>query len=494
MNKDMDLLDIVKRAQMDTLLDIDEVEEFEDNREYLRGLKTLYLDIIHQAKFLCDNPSYTGLDKKTEEIREKLETLEELREKSVEDEFDADRFLDEQFSDEIEKEIVKLLYSKLGVGVKVYKPNISGEALIMSLKLMKGVDPEEGRKYLMESSSLMEKGFIKVDNRKRRMGPGHSRNKTGLESTAFRLGDWVVDALQGHIDPDHEYDDEIERRSKKKQDIAEEVEPDVELSDVVLPDDLKRTINSFVGQSKNEDKFKEEWNLKSIMGERKGMNMLFSGPSGTGKTMLSKALANELDKDLYMLSFSDIVDSYYGETEKNVKKIFDLVDEDSIVLVDEAEGLLQRRTPGKNSCDKSENRVVNIILQGMEKHDGMMIFNTNIAMGLDRAVERRFDLKLELPLPDVDAREQIWKYHIPEEMPLEDDVNVRELAEEYEFSGGQIRNVVLNAGRIAMREDKERVGVEDFQEACRKEIDGEEAMNYVLGSEEGEEEEVRGYA
>lgn len=492
---DKDVLDIVKRAQMDTLLDVDEVEGIESNKEYLRAVKTLYLDILNKAKFLSHNFSDMRLEEEVKEVSEKIDELE--KKKRDEDGFACDSFFEEHCSDESEEHIVKMLYSKTGVGLRVFEPCVSGEVLMIALKLTMDMDVEEGRKYLLESSSLRKKNIIKpVERRSKSLSSRRRKKMKSIESQAFQLNDWIIDKLQGHVDTDDMKRVEKKREKKKAEmDVLEKVESDVGFSDVVLPEGMKNTILSFLEQSRNKDKFMDEWNMKSIAGDREGVNILFSGPSGTGKTMLSKAIANELDREVYMVSFSDLVDCYHGNTESNVKKIFDSVEEDSIVLMDEAEAILHRRGPAKDSVDKSENRVVNIVLQEMERHAGMIIFTTNIAIGLDRAIKRRLDLKLELPEPNVEAREKIWDYHIPDEMPLGEDVDVGEFAEEFDFTGGQIRNVVLNAGRIAMRDGEESVTKENFLEACNKELEGSEAMDYVIGKEEvEEEEEVKGYA
>ncbi|MFW6141261.1 MAG: ATP-binding protein [Candidatus Saliniplasma sp.] len=487
--RDMDILDMVKRAQLETLLELKEVESIEDNKQYLRAVKTIYLGIIDKAKFISSNPSYIDLDKKKKEVKDELEELEEKKKKSVEGRgpFVSDKFFERYCSNEVEEHIVKLLYSKMGVGLRVFEPTLKGEVLIIALKLITDTDPEEARKYLIDSSSLFEKDIIHMDKSSRRRRPGsHSRygkKRTMLEHEHFLLNNWIIDKLHGHLELDQELDGD---KGKDDFDIVEKLEPEVGFSEVVLPSEVKNTVSSYIEQSRNKSKFMDEWNLKTIAGDRKGVNILFSGESGTGKTMLSKAIANELGKDLYLVSYSNLVDCYHGNTESNVKRIFDVVSEDAVVLIDEADGILHRRSPARDSVDKSENRVVNIILQEMEKHSGLLIFTSNIAIGLDRAVERRLDLKLELPSPEVDARKKIWRYHIPEELPLGENLDIEELAEKYEFTGGQIKNVVLNAGRIAMRDGKEIVTREDFLDACDKEVQGSEAMNYLIGKEDKE--------
>ncbi len=483
---DIDMVDIVKKAKMGVLFNLDEVESIEDNREYLRAIRTLYLEIIREAQYLADNPSSSRLRDKKEEIKEKMDRLYSKCSKET---FPSEKFLESTCNCKEEEHIVKLLFSKNGVGLRVRNPSVRGEILIMALRLIMDIPLENGRKYIIDSSRLRENHLIELD-KKRRHRDLRRRGKT-IEESRFVLNEDVIDALLGHIEDVKVREKDRKKDSRKKGKLINKVETDVSMSDVVLPEDKKDTILAFMEQSKNNDKFMEEWNLKSIVGERQGVNMLFSGPPGTGKTMLSKAVANDMNKDLSMVSFGDLLNSYFGNTEENVSKLFEFAGEGSIILIDEADAILQKRAPAKSSCDRSENRIINIVLQSMENHSGIVIFTTNIARGLDRAVERRLDLKLELPVPGADAREEIWKYHLPDELPLGEEVDIRELAENYEFTGGEIRNVVLNAARITMKDNRGSVSRDNLLEACRKEEEGSEAMDYQIGDRENED--IAGY-
>ncbi len=495
MSKEDEILDRLRKLQMGDYLDMDEVEELEDNKQYLRAARTFYYGLLNEAKNLIMNPSPERIDEKIEYFKKKHEELEE---KKKEKGFECDEFFEFWEVEDESKIILLMLFSKKGVGVSTANSTASGEQIIMALRLLTGEDVEDCRKRLTRSGELLGFDLIKeVFERERPYLPKHlrerrrRRERTSPEKMRYELSDWVIDGLYGEKQERTEHKGNGE---KEEYEFLKKVDSDVELSQVVLPTDLKESILSLSEQQKNSEKFFDEWNLKSVIGERKGLNLLFSGFPGTGKTMLAKALANELDKELYQVSFGDMVDCYFGNTEKNASKLFDALNEDCILLIDEADAVLQRRSPSVSSCDRSENRVINIILQGMENHDGVIIFTTNIAIGLDRAIERRLDLKLEMPLPDAEAREKIWEYHIPEETPLCEDVCIGTLAEKYEFSGGHIRNSVLNAARKAMRKGRDHVEMEDFEEACEEELKGSKVMHSYLGILEEEPEDVRGYA
>jgi len=150
------------------------------------------------------------------------------------------------------------------------------------------------------------------------------------------------------------------------------------------------------------------------------------------------------------------------------------------------------RTGAHSSTGATENRMVNLILQKLEEHSGIIIMTSNLAKGMDPALERRMDLKVKFPIPDVEAREKIWEYHLPDELPLADDVDLETLARKYDFPGGKIRNAVVNAARCSLMDDEEVVTQEDLEKACEKELEGEEAMDYYVGEKKSDD--VRRYA
>lgn len=487
----MDIHELMKRIQLGDHLDMDEVECFKDNKQYLKAARTFFLDVSVEADFLARNPSPRRMQERSKEYRERLKEL--LKKKELgegEESFPSSRVFMENCLNNAQYCIVMLLLARRGMGLRMHSRWMSGETIILALKLLLDTEPEDARMLLRTPSSLMAKGFLEIGMdrgprfpRRRR---DHLREDGGVEDRLYKINEDVVDALYGSKVPVRR-----PREEEREEEAVKKVKSDVSLDQVILPKDIEESVLSMLEQYRNRNKFMEKWNMKSILGERKGFNLLLSGSPGTGKTMLAKALAKELDLDLYVLSFGDLVDCWYGNTEKNVSRVLDTLDQGSILLIDEADGVLQRRGPSRSSCDRTENRIVNILLQGMENHEGVMIFTTNVAIGLDRAVERRMDLKLELPIPDAAGRKEIWKLHIPGEMPLGEDVDIGALAEKYEFSGGHIRNGVLNAARRAIKNCRDEVIMEDFVRACQQELKGGEVMDYYMGKKE--EEEVTGY-
>lgn len=181
-----------------------------------------------------------------------------------------------------------------------------------------------------------------------------------------------------------------------------------------------------------------------------GVRALFSGPSGTGKTLAARLLATSLGKDLYQLDLSAVVNKYIGETEKNLNRLFDRAEElDVILLLDEGDALLTRRTEVQTSNDRYANLETNFLLQRLESFQGILMVTTNKRGHIDTAFERRMDVCVEFLQPDAQERWQLWRSHLPGAHAV-DDALLEELAGRCEFTGGQIRNAVLHATLLAL--------------------------------------------
>jgi hypothetical protein len=181
-----------------------------------------------------------------------------------------------------------------------------------------------------------------------------------------------------------------------------------------------------------------------------GVRALFSGPSGTGKTLAAALLASRLGVDLYRLDLSSVVDKYLGETEKNLSRVFARAEEaDVALLLDEGDALLTQRTAVHSSNDRYANLETNYLLQRLESYEGILIVTTNAGDRIDGAFKRRMDVVVEFRLPDAAERWAIWQLHLP---PLHevDAASLDEAAARCELSGGQIRNAVLHASLLAL--------------------------------------------
>jgi hypothetical protein len=200
----------------------------------------------------------------------------------------------------------------------------------------------------------------------------------------------------------------------------------------------------------NRERLQDSLNALSIHQMNAGVRALFSGPSGTGKTLAARVLSSMLQKDLYRLDLSTVVNKYIGETEKNLSRIFARAEElDVILLLDEGDALLTRRTEVQNANDRYANLETNYLLQRLESFEGILIVTTNAGDRIDRAFQRRMDVVISFPPPDAGERWNIWQLHLPTEHRVSDSV-LAEVARRCELTGGQIRNAILHASLLAI--------------------------------------------
>ncbi len=479
---------------------LSEVEEFKSNEEYIGTVCCLYLDLIADVKRLLGYPDKNLRDKLAREYQMKKEELKSKRKKSEEKKvkFSSTSFLEERDISEEEKTVVFLLLANNGIGVTRSDRTLIGEEILTALNITHDIPVEEGRRYLLDSSKLIQQTIIG--------SPSVDTPNEEIERKKFGISEFAISGLLGENERMREIESYIESRnpngfssvrealsalpSKKEENILEKLEVEVEPSDVILPQRLKKDIFATIDQVQNENKF-SEWGIDEITGNRSGVALLFTGPSGTGKTMLGKAIGSYLDEDVYYLPFDKLLSCYYGETESNVKSVFQRLNEkEAVLIIDEAEGILNQRYSSQGAADSTENRVIDIFLREMEEHKGVMILTSNYSIEMDKALSRRIDLKVRFPEPGPEARKKIWENHIPDSLPLADDVDIDSLARRFEITGGEIKNAVLTAARRAIFECKDEVHQRDFIRGIRFERDNE-AMYYSLKEDE---DRLKGYS
>ena len=188
------------------------------------------------------------------------------------------------------------------------------------------------------------------------------------------------------------------------------------------------------------------WGFGSTLARGRGVSALFSGPPGTGKTMAAEIVARELGLDLYRIDLSAVVSKWFGETEKNLRHIFDAAEQANVVLLfDEAEALFGKRTEVRDSHDRYANVEIAYLLQRLEAYDGLAILATNHADDLDEAFTRRLTAMVRFPFP----QSVIWSQAWPTGVPLSRDLGLRSVAEQIPFTGAEIRNAALTAAFLA---------------------------------------------
>jgi AAA+ superfamily predicted ATPase len=235
--------------------------------------------------------------------------------------------------------------------------------------------------------------------------------------------------------------------------LATRITAKAEWENLVLPEEQKALLREITHQVAQRNRVYDLWGFREKMNRGLGISALFTGESGTGKTMAAEVIANELQLDLFRIDLSAVVNKYIGETEKNLRKLFDAAeDSGAILFFDEADALFGKRSEVKDSHDRYANIEINYLLQRMESYRGLAILATNMKSALDKAFIRRLRFIVEFPFPGVQERIDIWKKVLPSNTPADCNLDYQRLAA-LSMTGGSIFNVALNASFMAAQED-----------------------------------------
>ena len=239
----------------------------------------------------------------------------------------------------------------------------------------------------------------------------------------------------------------VESRAPLKE-LAECIEPKARWDDLVLPSEHLQTLGEIAAQVRQRMKVYQSWGFAMRNDRGLGITALFAGPSGTGKTLAAEVLANDLQLDLHHIDLSQVVSKYIGDTEKNLRAVFDAAEQTGAVLLfDEADALFGKRSEVRDSHDRYANIEVSYLLQRMEAYRGLAILTTNKRGSLDPAFLRRLRFVITFPFPDGPQRAKIWARIFPPETPVQG-LDVLKLAR-LNVAGGNIRNIALNAAFLA---------------------------------------------
>lgn len=251
----------------------------------------------------------------------------------------------------------------------------------------------------------------------------------------------------------------------KKKTFGKKVELDTtKLDPLVLDPQVKMEIIALLQQHKHATKIFDEWGLGEVIEYGRGMTMMFWGPPGTGKTFGAKCIAKSLGKDLLVIGAAEIQSSEPGGANRAIQSAFQEAKQGNKVLfIDECDSLIANRA-NLGMILASE---INTLLTEIEKSEEVVILATNRIADMDPALERRLSLIINFPMPNKEQREAIWSGLLPKKMPLADDVKVSDLAE-YELSGGLIKNIVLQAARLAISDDADKVSKAHFDRAIER--------------------------
>lgn len=230
--------------------------------------------------------------------------------------------------------------------------------------------------------------------------------------------------------------------------LAQRLALKVKWDDLVLPAEETDILHQIAAQVQQRNTVYEQWGFADKMNRGLGINALFAGVSGTGKTMAAEVIANSLRLNLYRIDLSAVVSKYIGETEKNLRRLFDAAEDGGAILFfDEADALFGKRSEVKDSHDRYANIEINYLLQRIEAYRGLAILATNMRSALDTAFLRRLRFVVTFPFPGVAERKLIWQKVFPPDVPL-DTLDFDRLAR-LELTGGSVHNVALNAAFMA---------------------------------------------
>lgn len=251
-----------------------------------------------------------------------------------------------------------------------------------------------------------------------------------------------------------------------------EIVPPVHLwDDLVLPHDTIAQLREFLARARHLHLVYQQWGFNLKLATNRGLSALFTGPSGTGKTMAASIIARELGLELYRIDLSAVVSKYVGETEKNLSRVFDEAwRSNAIIFFDEADALFGKRSEVRDSHDRYANIEVNYLLQRMDSFDGVVILASNLGQNIDDAFQRRLQFVVNFPPPEGEDRFRIWQRIWPPSAPLAEDIDFRFLAEQFKFSGGNIRNIALQAAFLAAEAGETQISMRRIVASVMREM------------------------
>ena len=275
-----------------------------------------------------------------------------------------------------------------------------------------------------------------------KIGPGVIRRAV---TAATAMPEDAASAIEAYV---------RQTRDARLGNYARRVERLATWSSVVFPPDILDSLRELVARVRYGRQVYDTWGMSRTMATSRGLTALFQGQPGTGKTLVAGVIARELGLDLYQVDLSKVMSKWIGETERNLSTIFDAAEDGQVVLLfDEADSLFAKRTEVRSSNDRYANLEVNYLLQRLDSFAGIAILTTNSGNTIDQAFKRRLSFRLSFPFPDEETREQLWRAHLPPELPISGPLALDALARKYQLSGGYIRNACLRAAFLAAQDE-----------------------------------------
>ncbi|EPA1554697.1 ATP-binding protein [Campylobacter lari] len=335
---------------------------------------------------------------------------------------------------------------------------------------------EENKVLLEEDSKLLSSNLLEYDE---------FVNSLGDVTKIFYLSDDILQRIINFKEPKKNKKIKLQNLVKS-QDIFELIEPNINIDDVIMPESTKVLLESILKQQdKKVLERLNKWGIKT--NKNIEAKIIFYGPAGTGKTMSALSMAKAMKKSILSFDCSKILSKYVGESEQNVRKIFDTYKElcqtskqSPILLLNEADQFLSTRVESSGGADKMHNQMQNIFLEQIERFSGVIIATTNFLESLDVAFSRRFEYKIEFKKPNYEQRLMIWQKALPKNAKFDDNFDLKNLAL-YELSGAQIAMVVKNTALKAAISKDGVFKMSDFLHTIEKEIESSFDKNKIVG-------------
>ena len=459
-------------------LSLPEIKPYSDHLEYLQDqfdlVELMHKIATHRQSFSGDSLGVHRLGNRLKLLKQRIqERIQVTDEPIVVEEFFREKGLEEKE----QRIFLALLKEEYGGGEGQLRDMNS----LIELVSFDEYEKIKNRALLEEGSRLISEGIVDYEEIITMFG-GISRS--------FYLREEVMQRI---IHPNKKK--KVEKlkldRLVKEQDLFEYLEPERDLNDLVLHPETRAVLERVVRQMDRTVHAKlKAWGIKE---RRKGIDarIIFYGPPGTGKTVTALGLAKTLKRPVLGFDCSKILSMYVGESEKNVRRIFDdfkslsaKAGVEPVLLLNEADQFLSARSSGAGgSADKMHNQMQNIFLEQIERFEGILIATTNLLENIDRAFSRRFNFKIEFKRPDPRQRRRLWQMMLPEKADYEEGFEIGRLAD-YDLSGGQIELVIRNtAYKVALREES-IFTMKDFVEEIDKELrgtfDGDREMGFRI--------------
>lgn len=458
-------------------IDLPEITPYQDHLEYLKD-RFCHIELLHKMSGLkfsqkLDSPSFSRANYRLKLLEETIQARLNLTTKDI----SIIKLIKEQHLEPKEQII---FFALLKEEYSNSDENLRDMNALLELISLDEYDKIKHRSLLDENSNLVQKGLIDYDE---------LLNPFGGISRTFFIPDEI---LQNIIHPNKK-----KKRNKinlisliKNQDIFELVEPKYDMNEIILHQNTREILNNLLAQvNSNVVHLLHLWGIKD---KKKGIDakILLYGTPGSGKTITALALAKSLKKQVLSFDCSKILSMYIGESEKNVRRIFDSYNEickniknEPILLLDEADQFLSTRSSGGNSADKMHNQMQNIFLEQIERFDGILIATTNLLENFDTAFSRRFNYKIEFKRPNKEQREALWLKYLPQnaEFDVNSKENLAKVLAEYDLSGGQIALVIKNTAYKVATKKNTIFTQDDFITQIKAELSGNFDNNKPMG-------------